>query len=170
MEAIMRKTLLISAAVLGLAAVPAFAQDASQSVTGARPGNTPGTNNSLPLGNTASNIAPNDTRSPIAPHLPTPQAGEDGSIAQYLASAQRAVKAKHTGEAQQALEMAETRALDRSTLASQANVPDSSPLVKQIQQALDSLSKRDMTGTDQAISQAMTMVGNSVAATGTTKM
>lgn len=166
----MRKTLLISAAVLGLATAPAFAQDASQSPTGARPGNIPGTNNSLPLGNTASNIVPDDTRSPIAPHLPTPPVGDDGSIAQYLASARRALKAHQTGEAQQALEMAETRALDRSTLASQANIPDSSPLVAQIQQALDHLGKRDLSGTDQAINQAMSMVGNSVAATGTTKM
>ncbi len=166
----MRKTLLISAAVLGLATAPAFAQDASQSVTGARPGNTPGTNNSLPLGNTASNILPNDTHSPIAPHLPNPQAGEDGTIATYLTSARNALKAHRTGEAQQALEMAETRALDRSTLASQANVPDSSPLVKQIQQALDNLGKRDFSSADQAIGQAMTMVSSSAEVMGTTKM
>jgi hypothetical protein len=166
----MRKTLLISAAVLGLATGSALAQDASPSATGARPGNVPGTNNSLPLGNTASNIDPSDTHSPIAPHLPTPPVGDDGSVTQYLTSAQRAVSARHTGEAQQALEMAETRALDRSTLATQANVPDSNPLVKQIQMALDSLGHRDMPGTQKAISQAMLLVGTAQAASSSTKM
>ncbi len=166
----MRKTLLISAAVLSLAGAPAFAQDASQATTGARPGNIPGTNNSLPLGNTASNIDPSDTHSSIAPHLPSPPVGDDGSITQYLASARRALNAHHSGEAQQALEMAETRALDRSTLATQANVPDSSPLVKQIQQALSNLSNRDMPATQQAITEAMSLVTSSSTASSTTKM
>jgi hypothetical protein len=66
--------------------------------------------------------------------------------------------------------MAETRALDRSTLATQANVPDSSPLVKQIQQALSNLSNRDMPATQQAITEAMSLVTSSSTASSTTKM
>jgi hypothetical protein len=166
----MRKMFLLSAAMLGLAAAPAFAQNATQNANGARPGNIPGTNNSLPLGTTASNIVSSDTRSDIAPHLPTPRVGDDGTVVQYLRDAQTSLNARRTGEAQQALEMAETRALDRSTPVSAASTPDQNPVVKQISQALESLGRRDMAATNNAISQAMTLAGTQQEATGTTKM
>jgi len=152
----MRNTLLVSASLLGLAiAAPAFAQ--TNPVTGARPGNIPGTDNSLPLGNTASNIAGSDTHSDIAPRLPNPPVADNASPQQYLAAAKRALDAHHTGEAQQALEMAETRALDRSTAPSAANTPDSSPLISQITKALDALAHNDDHTANQMIDGAMQM-------------
>jgi len=168
-EVFMRTTLLVSAAVLGLAAAPAFAQGMDP-VTGARPGNIPGTNNSLPLGNTASNIGPSDTASPIAPHLPTPSVGDDGSPRQYLMAARQALSAHRTGEAQQALEMAETRALDRSTAPAAASMPDQNPMVRQISLALDALSRRDWAGADRIIDRAMQMAGRGAAVPGPTTM
>jgi hypothetical protein len=155
----MRKTLLLTAAALGVAlAAPAFAQ--TNPVTGARPGNIPGTNNSLPLGNNASNIGSTDTHSDIAPRLPTPPVADNASPQQYLVAAKRALEAHRTGEAQQALEMAETRALDRSTAPSAANMPDDSPLVGQITKALNALARQDYRGASQMIDGAMQMASN----------
>src|SRR5579862_2271701 len=82
--------------------------------TGARPGNDIGTGESLRLSNRAGNIGPQDTRSEIAPNLPSPSVGQDSPPAAYLRAARTALLQGRTGEAQQALEMAETRALDRS--------------------------------------------------------
>ncbi|MBV9734648.1 MAG: hypothetical protein JO209_01975 [Acidisphaera sp.] len=128
-------------------------------VTGARPGNEPGTNSSLPTSDQASNISAGDTRSPIAPRLPSPAVGGNGSPQQYLAAAKRALGQRRTGEAQQALEMAETRALDRSTAPDQANTPLESPMIAQIHHALDAIARHDMQGADQAISAAMSASG-----------
>jgi hypothetical protein len=111
--------------------------------TGARPGNEIGTGSSLPLSDKASNISPGDTTSTIAPNLPSPPIGENASVRDYLAAARAALLRGRTGEAQQALEMAETRALDRSVPLFQTNVPDSSSLVGEIGQALQALGGGD---------------------------
>ncbi|MBV8095797.1 MAG: hypothetical protein JOY71_07975 [Acetobacteraceae bacterium] len=60
-----------------------------------------------------------------------------------------------TGETQQALEMAETRALDRSVPYLQTNSVDRSPLVTQINQALQQLGAGDRAGAMQAIEAAI---------------
>ena len=127
----------------------------ANTATGARPGNEPGTNNSLPMSTQASNISQTDTRSPIAPRLPDPSVGANGSPEQYLAAARQALSRHRTGEAQQALEMAETRALDRSAGPDAANSPDQNPMITQIGKARDALARRDMAGADAAISAAM---------------
>jgi hypothetical protein len=106
-------------------------------------------------GGGASNLTPADTHSEIAPKLPAPALGPDSGPEAYLMAAKKALKAHRTGEAQSALEMAETRALDRSTPADQAGQPDSSPMVKNIQAALTSLGNKDWKGTDSAIDQAL---------------
>jgi hypothetical protein len=111
--------------------------------TGARPGNEIGTGASLPQSNNASNIVPQDTTSTIAPNLPSPNVGEGASPRRYLEAARTALLVGRTGEAQQALEMAETRALDRSVPLFQTGVPSKSPLVGEIQQALDALGHGD---------------------------
>ena len=51
--------------------------------------------------------------------------------------------AGRTGEAQQALEMAETRMLDRSVALGQTNNPSDNPTVRQISQALQALAAHD---------------------------
>ncbi len=60
----------------------------------------------------ASNIAPDDTRSTIAPKLPLPPDG-DKLPRQLLLDARAALSHGQSGAAQEALERAETRLLDR---------------------------------------------------------
>lgn len=112
-------------------------------VTGARPGNEIGTGSSLPMSDRSSNISPSDTTSVIAPNLPSPRIGENAPVRDYLAAARAALLLGRTGEGQQALEMAETRALDRSVPLFQTNVAVKDPLVDEIQRALHALSAGD---------------------------
>ncbi len=107
-----------------------------------------------PRSNRASNIAPSDTRSDIAPRLPDP-ASANNTPEGYLAAAQRALASGKTGAAQEALERAETRVLSRSTDPSMAASPADMPMVQQIGQARRALAARDMAGAKSAISAAM---------------
>ena len=70
-------------------------------------------NSNSPASSSATNISAGTTRSAVAPRLPGP--ASDTSADQYLNHAQSALRRGHTGEAQEALERAETRLLDRST-------------------------------------------------------
>jgi hypothetical protein len=161
------RPLVFSVAVLtGLAgaAVPAqpvgpmisqAAPTGANSATGARPGNEIGTGMSLPMGTTASNINAANTRSPIAPNLPTPPLAPNSPPADYLRAAQGSLAAGRTGEAQQALEMAETRLLDRSVPLFQTNNPTDSPSVRQISQALQALANGDRAQCMQLIQSAI---------------
>lgn len=138
----MRSALLSAIALSTLLAAPAMAQgvpSGANPVTGARPGNDVGTGMSLPLGNRASNIDQRDTRSQIAPNLPSPQLGPNASAADYLRAAEYSLRSGRTGEAQQALEMAQTRLLDRSVPQGQTDNPSANPAVAQIDQALHAL-------------------------------
>ncbi len=146
----MRSTLLTTAAILGLLTLPALAQ--TQPI--ARPGNPIGTGDSLPLGNNASNISGADTHSTIAPRLPTPDVGPDASPQQLLRAARQALTANKTG-AQEALEMAETRTLDRSVPPALANDPSHRPLVKVITDARDALAAGDKAGAIRMIDTAL---------------
>jgi|HubBroStandDraft_1064217.scaffolds.fasta_scaffold496252_2 hypothetical protein len=150
----MRQFTLPCALLFGLASSAALAQPATpvgpqgvppgaNPVTGARPGNDIGTGMSMPMGTTASNINPTDTRSEIAPNLPSPAIGDNASAQDYLAAARNSLAAGRTGEAQQSLEMAETRLLDRSTPLFQTNTPSANPVVSQISQALQALAAGD---------------------------
>ncbi len=95
---------------------------------GARPGNVIGTGMSLPRSDTASNINSQTTTSELAPNLPAPPAGDD--IQTLLLDARASLQAGRTGEAQEALERAETRALDRSVPYGTERQVDSGPLVR----------------------------------------
>ena len=140
-----------------IVALPAFAQapPGANPLPGAPPGNEIGTGSSLPYSNQSSNITPQDTRSSIAPNLPSPPIGENSSPRDYLAAARTALLQGRTGEAQQALEMAETRALDRSVPLFQTNVPDRNPLVDEIGKALQALGSGDRGRAVQIIESAM---------------
>jgi hypothetical protein len=122
--------------------------------TGARPGNVIGTGMSLPMGNTASNIDQRDTRSLIAPNLPSPELGPNATAADYLHAAQGALAAGRTGEAQQALEEAQTRLLDRSVAYGQTRNPSDNPAVHQITLALHALAAGDTARCMQLIQSA----------------
>ncbi|MGA3403106.1 MAG: hypothetical protein ABSC95_28170 [Acetobacteraceae bacterium] len=138
-------------------ALPALAQmpPGANPATGARPGHEPGTGESLPLSDKASNIAPADTRSTIAPTLPAPAVGEHATTQDYLKAARAALVAGHTGQAQQSLEMAETRALDRSVVQGQTNAPSDSPLVARIRDARHALGGGDRAHAIQLIDLAL---------------
>jgi hypothetical protein len=131
--------------------VPAGANPA----TGARPGNEIGTGMSLPMGTRASNIDQRDTRSTIAPNLPSPAVGGNASAADYLRAAQSALQSGRTGEAQQAMEMAQTRLLDRSVPQQQTNNPSDNPAISQISQALKALAAGDRAQSMQLIQSAI---------------
>lgn len=185
----MRKTLLTSVAVLGLAfAAPAFAQNtgaapgandatapdttmgktptipsphrmmregAMNPATGARYGHVPGQGVSLPMSGQASNLTPSDTRSVIAPTLPIPPVNPNAGAEQFLSVAKQALARHRTGEAQEALERAETRRLDRD--AARNISPNDDPMIGQIRAALEALGHHDFAAADQQVSGAMSM-------------
>jgi hypothetical protein len=162
----MRKLTLPCALLFSLASGVALAQSGvpvgpqgvppgANPATGARPGNDIGTGMSMPMGTHASNIDAGDTRSEIAPNLPSPAIGDNASAPDYLAAAQNALAAGRTGEAQQALEMAQTRLLDRSVPLFQTNTPSGNPAVAQISQALQALAAGDRQNCMQLIAAAI---------------
>jgi hypothetical protein len=137
----MRYVQFATAALLGMTAASAMAQAPAgiDSATGARPGHAIGVGDSLPRSDKASNIVPADTHSNVAPTLPASAIGDDAASRDYLQAARASLVAGHTGQAQQSLEMAETRALDRSVAQGQADVPSGSPLVSRIRDARHAL-------------------------------
>ena len=165
----MRTLLLTSVAAFGLAlAAPAMAQDtgvptpaphklmregAMNPATGARWGHTPGIGVSLPVANQASNIAPQDTRSIIAPTLPKPPLAENATPAQFLAAARDSLARGQTGAAQEALERAMTRRLDRDAL--RGIDPSGDPMIGKIRASLDALASHQLQTAQQDISSAM---------------
>lgn len=146
-----------TAALLGMMALPTLAQmpPGTNPATGARQGHEPGVGTSLPLSDKASNITPSDTRSNIAPTLPQPATAHDTTTQDYLRAARTALAGGHTGQAQQSLEMAETRALDRSVAQGQTNAPSDSPLVSRIRDARHALGAGDRRHAIQLIDLAM---------------
>ena len=119
----------------------------------------PGTGESGPASNTASNISAADTRSDIAPHLPQPAVGSTAGADSYLQAAQEALRSHHTGAAQQALEMAETRLLDRSTPADEAGRTDQDAAVRHVATARAALGNGDTKGAGTAIQLALGETG-----------
>ena len=115
----------------------------------------PGTGLSGPASNAASNINQSDTRSAIAPHLPQPPGGQSAGYRNYLRDAERDLHAHRTGAAQQALEMAETRLLDRSTPVGAAGQPDQSPVVAHVSQARQALAQHNLAAAEAAVHAAI---------------
>jgi hypothetical protein len=103
----------------------------------------------------ATNIERSDTRSAIAPALPSPNLGADATPDQYLQAAQNALQHRQTGLAQSAMEMAETRMLDHSVMPSRANEPDMAPGIRELHQARDALGQGDLARASQLVTEAM---------------
>lgn len=91
-----------------------------------------GVRGQVPIGRPASNIEPSDTRSVVAPALPVPPVPSGSTPREFLQAAREAVLRGRSGEAQEALERAETRVLDRSVSVSMGTVPDSDRIVLDI--------------------------------------
>lgn len=122
-------------AALALAGPAAHAQTAGRATA---------TGMSGPASNRASNIDHADTAGGIAPHLPQPDAPDDAGPATLLRAADQALADRRTGAAQQALEMAETRMLDRSTEIGASGQPNQDPRVLHIRAALQALGRGDV--------------------------
>jgi hypothetical protein len=112
--------------------------------TGARPGNIIGTGMSLPMSDKAGNLDAATTHSALAPNLPAPQGPED--VRSLLLAARQDLATNQTGAAQEALERAETRALDRSIPMGTEHVPARDPLVMAVTQARGAMAAGDDRG------------------------
>lgn len=158
----MRILNLATAALLAMGASQALAQAPSNgassgpnTASGARPGHEIGVGNSLPMSSKASNIEASDTHSAIAPTLPQPRIGANSDSRDYLKSARASVMHGQTGRAQQALEMAETRELDRSVAPDQTAVPSNNQMIARISDARRALGHGDRAKTIQMIDLAL---------------
>ncbi len=139
------RTTLIAAGFLAFGIAPALAATS----------NWGGAALSEPFATHASNISQADTQGDIAPALPQPGVGRDAGPAGYLRAAERALQTGQTGLAQNALEMAETRLLDRSVIRGMGGVPDDSHAVQAITAALNDLSRHDIQGAETQTRDAM---------------
>lgn len=132
--------------------VPAALQAAQPVTMSPPPGNLGGTQ---PMSTVPANNNPQDTHTTWSPSLPPPPVDDDAPPAAFLDAARRAIAANRTGEAQEALERAESRALDRAVKPSAAGTPSGQPLVKQIAHARQLLSAGDRAGAVKVIEKAM---------------
>src|SRR4051794_21581493 len=101
----------------------------------------------------AAGLAQTAGNSVLAP-LPTPTTAGDRP-SDYLRAAQGALAAGRIGEAESALEMAQTRMLDRSVPLGQTDNPSDNPTIQQISQARQALAAHDRAATLQAIEIAL---------------
>ena len=142
---------LISAPVL-----PALAQSGDPlNNSGARPGNEIGTGSSLPKSNRASHINTSDDRRQIAPNLPSPPIGDNAEPRDYLIAARNSLAAGQTGLAQQSLEMAQARLLNRSVLAAQGREPSADLQVRRIEEARQALGNGNVALARQIVDSAL---------------
>ena len=96
-------------------------------------------NSASPMSNNAGNLMGGmGGMSGTAAKLPIPSVADD-SAQSYLKAARSALAAGKTGMAQEALERAESRLLDRDVAPSQAASPSSDPSVTAISQILQNL-------------------------------
>ena len=156
----MRTIGLLTAMALACVSVPALAQTAAPSTMPAGPGKATttdgaGVSSTQPLSRQDSNITPSDTRSTVAPSLPTPAVGSAGTARDYLMSARASLGSGKTGEAQQALEMAETRLLSRTVEAQNAQTPSEQIMVKAIADARRALGDGKVDQSRQIIDSAL---------------
>ncbi|HUZ63720.1 MAG TPA: hypothetical protein VMU82_08410 [Acetobacteraceae bacterium] len=151
----MLRTLLATAALIGLAAGPALAQSTPMSAY--NQGSTGLYGGHEPMSNQASNINSADTRTPYAPQLPTPPVSPNAGPRQLLMAAQSALQSNQTGMAQEALERAETAMLTRSVPPSQANRPAGGSMISRISAARQALGNGDIAMAQSNISAALSM-------------
>jgi hypothetical protein len=152
----MRSMLFATVATFGLTfGVAAMAQSTNNQMP-VMPGHSPGVGLSEPASTQASNIDPSDTRSAIAPRLPgSERPGTETTATQELSRAQRALSEHRTGAAQEALERAETRLLDRSTPQGMTDTPSVNPVTQTIEQARQALAHHDLAGAQSLVGRAM---------------
>lgn len=97
-------------------------------------------------------------RSVIATLLPTPPVDPDAGPRPFLLAARSTLRLGRTGEAQEALERAETRLLDRAVLPANVESPDTQRAVLDVGDARRALIARDRPGALRAIDDALAML------------
>ncbi len=147
----MRRVTIATAALLAVSASAALAQPPAPT----RPGHEIGVGDSLPRSNQASNISNADSKSAIAPTLPPSSLGANATTQDYLRAARASLVAGQTGATQQSLEMAETRALDRSVPIGTTGQQDPAKLVAMIRDARHALGSGDKQHAIRIIDQAL---------------
>ena len=156
----MRRIGFAAAAMMVSLTLPALAQTLPPNATPAGPGKVTttdgmGGSSTQPLSTRDSNITPSDTRSNVAPSLPSPAVGMEGTPRDYLMAARSSLGSGKTGEAQQALEMAETRLLSRSVEVQNAQSPSDQIMVKAISDARHALGDGKVEQSKQIIDMAL---------------
>jgi hypothetical protein len=91
----------------------------------------------------------------VLPNLPAPSVDENASPSAFLEAGITAVLTGQLGEAQEALEMAQTRLLDRSVPLFQTHTASDNPAVGQIGKALETLRAGDRAGCVRWIREAL---------------
>jgi hypothetical protein len=156
----MRSLLLSFTVLTAFAVTPAVAQTTPPPASPA-PGKVvtgpPDLPSVQPLSPQASNINGADTRSVIAPALPSAHVGPNASATDYLEAARQALQARQTGRAQSALENAETLLLTRSVPMGATGSPDNNPAVHNVQAALQSLASNDSQGAMNLVQETISM-------------
>ncbi len=109
---------------------------------------------SEPKSNQAGNIL--NGSNDLANQLPRPKT-ESTTLAGMLTAAVNALQARHTGEAQEALEQAESMALNRSVPQDQGNMPITDPLITDISQARSALGMKNIPSALHATENALAL-------------
>ena len=112
----------------------------------------------LPIDRPASNITPFDAYSVTAPALPVPPVPSADPPSVFFVAARDAVQAGRTGEAQEALERAETRLLDRTLPSPAAPLAGNRQAVLAMVVARRALAVHDRQGAITAIDAALAAI------------
>ncbi len=99
-------------------------------------------------------LVSNAIAQPTSP-LPAPTINDDSSPLAFLLAAKSAVEAGRWGEAQEALERAESRVLTRSERPSRASAPSAQQIVGTLQRARRAVEARDRATASDAIGAAL---------------
>lgn len=93
------------------------------------------------------------------PTLPDPAVGPNAGPRALLHDALGALATGRVGEAQEAMERAQTRLLDRSVPMGTTGIPSNQPAVKLISQGLQALAAHDRAGAAHAVRAALQTLG-----------
>ncbi len=114
-----------------------------------------GRTGSQPSSDRASNIAGAAAAPEVAPSLPVPNVGPNASAQDWLNAARAALALGQTGKAQEAMERAQTRLLDRSVPLFQTRQLSTHPAIPLISEALRALGAGDREGAMRYLDQAL---------------
>ncbi len=139
---------LLAGSVVGAQAQSETAQSEMAQSDAGHPG-------SQPSSERASNTGADSGAPQVAPALPVPSLGADATAEDFLRAARIALVRGQTGEAQEAMERAQTRLLDRSVPLFRTDQPSTHPAIPLISQAIRALGAGDKAMAMQYLDQAL---------------